>query len=124
MSSAILTFEDWVLALNKSEKIIIVEGKKDSLALIAVGVRNKIFALNKKPLFSVVEEVAASAKDVVILTDLDRTGRQIYGKLSHGLQQHGVNVDNKFREFLFRKTLLRQIEGLLSHFPACVDENI
>ena len=49
------------------------------------------------------------------ITDFDKKGKQLYGKLNHDLCRFGVKVDNKFRHFLFRKTKLRQIEGLDSY---------
>ena len=52
----------------------------------------------------------------MILTDLDAEGKKLYARLNHDLQRHGVRVDNSFREFLFRHTSLRQIEGLDSYF--------
>ena len=93
-------------------KAVIVEGKKDRRALEELGVTN-IFSLNS-PLFSVVEEVAAKFGEAAVLTDLDREGKQLYGKLSKDLKKSGVKVDDSLRNFLFKKTKLRQIEGLLS----------
>ncbi|MBI1934962.1 toprim domain-containing protein [Candidatus Woesearchaeota archaeon] len=95
--------------------LVIVEGRKDKNALNKLGIRN-IIELNKKPLFSIVEE-AAGQKECIILTDLDRKGRELYGKLNSGLQERGVKVDNRLRNFLFKSTKLRQIEGILKLFP-------
>ena len=109
--------------LNLIEKIkntgilVIVEGKKDRIALEKFGIKN-IVELNKKPLFQIVEDVATCNKECVILTDLDKKGKEIYGKLSSNLQRNGVKVNNKFREFLFKHTKLRQIEGVDSYLEA------
>lgn len=100
--------------LKEADFIIIVEGKKDKSALEKFGVKN-IITLSKKPLFAVIEDIVAEKKEVVILTDLDKKGKQLYGKLNSGLQKFGVKVNNKFREFLFKKTKLRQIEGIYNH---------
>ena len=104
-------FEEFLKKLKKESKnkLVIVEGIKDKKALSSLGIRN-IMTL-KKPLYSVVEEIVISEKDCIILTDLDKKGRQLYSRLSSKLRQFGVNIDNSFREFLF-KTKLRQIEGL------------
>ncbi len=96
--------------LKKSNKAVIVEGRKDKAALEGFGIRN-IIVLNK-PLFEVVEDIAAKHKEVVILTDLDREGKLIYGRLSSWLSYRGVRVDNRIREFLFKNTRIRQIEGI------------
>ncbi|MBW2970201.1 toprim domain-containing protein [Candidatus Woesearchaeota archaeon] len=98
--------------IKKRDLLVIVEGIKDVRALNALGITN-VMSL-KKPLFAVVEEVASKAKEVVILTDLDEEGKKLYHELFVHLQKHGVKVDNRLREFLF-KTELRQVEGLLSY---------
>jgi len=90
--------------------LVIVEGKKDREALQKLGFDN-IVLLNK-PLYEVAESV--SEKDVVLLTDLDKKGREIYSKLKKGLDKRGVTVDDTLRNLLF-KTELRQIEGLTSY---------
>ena len=97
--------------IKDSNILIIVEGKKDTSALQKLGISN-IVELNKKPLFQIVEEVADSNDECIILTDLDKKGKEIYGKLNSNLQKNGVRVNNKFREFLFKHTKLRQIEGI------------
>ena len=89
---------------------MVVEGIKDKTALEHLGFTNVMVL--KKPLYAVVEDVAMQSKNVVILTDLDSKGKELYSKLSKDLQKHGVNVDNRFRKFLFKNTSLRQIEGL------------
>jgi len=96
---------------NLKTKLIIVEGKNDKLALEKLNIKN-IITLSKKPLFKIIEETANQDKEVAILTDLDKKGKELYGKLNSGLQRFGVRVDNKFRNFLFKKTKIRQIEGL------------
>jgi 5S rRNA maturation endonuclease (ribonuclease M5) len=98
-----------ILALIEKEKasLVIVEGKKDRAALEKLGFSNVII-LNK-PLYEVVEKI--NAKRVLVLTDLDKEGKQIYAKLKKDLNKLGVVVDDGLRNLLF-KTELRQIEGL------------
>src|SRR4030042_3268501 len=110
MSKELEELEDWVSKLRDSEKLIIVEGKKDKIALEKLGIRN--IRTLKNPLYKEVEEIAALCKEVVILTDLDKEGKQLYGKIKKDLAKNGVKVDNRFREFLFKNTKLRQIEGI------------
>ncbi len=99
--------------LLDSEAAIIVEGKKDKAALEALGIPgSRIVALNQRPLFVVAEAVAENYRAVAILTDLDAEGKKLYGKLSTLLQQLGVKVDDRMRNFLFKSTKLRQIEGI------------
>ncbi len=97
----------------KQAKLIIVEGKKDKQALSKFGIKN-IFVLNG-PLYKNIEEISKKAKEVVILTDLDKEGRKLFSRLNSRLQERGIKVDNSFREFLFKETKLRQIEGIDSY---------
>jgi len=99
--------------IKKGRYLVIVEGNKDKKALEAFGIKN-ITTLDR-PLYKVVENVAESREKCIILTDLDKKGRQLYGKLNSDLQKNGVHINNRFREFLFKKTKLRQIEGLVSY---------
>ena len=105
--------DDFIKRLKVSEKLIIVEGLKDKRALESFGIKN-IMTL-KKPLYKVIEEASEKSKDIIILTDLDSKGRELFGRLNSGLQRHGVRVDKTFREFLFRNTKLRQIEGITTY---------
>lgn len=100
----------WIEDLKGADGLIIVEGKKDVRALNAFGITG-VYEL-AKPLYAVCEEVAARARRAIILTDLDREGKKLYGALNSGLSRMGVQVDARFREFLLRETKLRQIEGL------------
>ena len=106
-------FDQLLQKMLDSDAAIIVEGKKDQAALEKLGIDSShIFVLNKQPIFVVTERVASYYKTAVILTDLDAEGKKLYGKLNTLLQQLGVKVDNSFRNFLFKQTKLRQIEGL------------
>ncbi len=107
--------EGYIEKIKSSEALIIVEGKKDKAALAALGIENT-FSLDKWPLYKVVEHVSSKTKDCIILTDLDAEGRKLYAKLNSGLQERGVRIDNRFREFLFRHTPLRQIEGMDTYY--------
>lgn len=95
----------------KRENIpVIVEGKKDKAALEALGLKNILVI--KKPLYAVVELVAGMSGRCAILTDLDKEGKLLYSKLKKDLQMHGVCVDDKLRNWLFKNTKVRQVEGL------------
>ena len=114
MNKNLEELNNFIENIKNSNTLVIVEGRKDKSALEKLGISN-VIQLNKKPLFQIVEEVSNSNKECIILTDLDKKGKEIYGKLNSNLQKHGVKVNNKFREFLFRHTKLRQIEGIDSY---------
>lgn len=93
-----------------SKAAVIVEGKKDKIALEEMGVKNIVTL--KKPIYQVIEEVAEKHEEAVILTDLDSEGKRLYGKISSGLQKHGIKIDDKIRNYIRKNTKIRQIEGL------------
>jgi len=115
-------FSKYINKIKQSEIIVIVEGKKDKSALEKFGIKN-IIELNKKPIFEIIESISSKNKECIILTDLDKQGKELYGKLNSGLQQLGVEVDNNFRNFLFKKTKLRQIEGLTTYIENNLKSN-
>ena len=88
--------------------LTIVEGKKDKEALEKLGFK-KVKVLNKA-LYKIIEEV--DEEKVVILTDLDKKGKQLYRELSLALRSRGVFVDDMLRNFLFRNSKIRCVEGL------------
>jgi len=94
--------------ISHSNIPIIVEGRNDKKALQELGLEN-IFTLNL-PLFKIVERI--SGKEVVILTDLDKKGKQLYRRIQHDCIHHGIKINNNLRHFLFRETQLAHIEGL------------
>jgi 5S rRNA maturation endonuclease (ribonuclease M5) len=106
-----------MLALIEKEKysLVIVEGKKDKVALEELGFNNIIIL--DKPLYEIIEQV--NVKRVILLTDLDKEGRNLYSKLKKELDKRGVVVDNRLRNLLF-KTELRQIEGLTSYLKKVI----
>lgn len=106
---------EWLEKLESSKKLIIVEGEKDKHALTKLGIKN-VVAISRKPLFKFVEEIESKHKEVVILTDLDKEGKKLYGILKQNFQKNGVKVDKKFREVLFKETRLSQIEGIFKYF--------
>lgn len=97
-------------ALKEKNIPVIVEGVKDKRALSFFGVSN-VFVLGG-PLFEMVELIAGKCKECAILTDLDSEGKKLYSMLAEDLQHRGVRIDNSFRNFLFKETQLRQVEGL------------
>lgn len=104
-------FEKFLKYLKESTSIIVVEGREDRVALVDLGVENERIRSLNKPLYAIVEEVIKLGKGCIILTDLDKKGKELYAKLNDEFSRTGVMVDNWPREFLF-KTRLRQIEGM------------
>ncbi len=98
--------------IKERNLFVIVEGIKDKKTLAKFGITD-VITLSRKPLYAIAEE-SAEHDEVVLLTDLDTKGKQLYRKLSSDLQKYGVKINNKLREYLF-KTKLRHIEGIDSY---------
>jgi len=84
--------EDWV---------VLVEGKRDKEALERFDIE-PVYTMRGKKFYDIGEELSEKFKGVVILTDLDRTGEEIYRKLTKILESYGLKVDGSFREDLRR----------------------
>lgn len=106
----------WAKELDDSKKPVIVEGIKDKEALEFFEIKNKIFTLSKKPIFAVVEDVIKDFGEVVILTDFDKEGKKLYGRLRSNFERFDCVVDNYFREFLQKNLRISHVEGLTSFF--------
>ena len=96
------------------DMLVIVEGKKDALALQELEFKN-IFILNKvgKSLNEQVEKIEslASGKEVCILTDFDKRGKSLYLRLRAELSIRKIKLDNRLRSELLKEKV-SHIEGL------------
>lgn len=99
------------LKKESEESIIVVEGKNDKKALINIGINRERIITLSTPLYKVCEIIEKDNDSCIILTDIDKKGKELYSKINSNLSQRGVRINNKFRIFLY-KTTLRQIEGL------------
>jgi len=113
--ASIMDFSIWIDSLKKSDKAVIVEGKKDVIALKKHGI-NKIIKLTTKPLYKLIEEISNTYNEVIILTDLDKEGKKLYKILRHNLQKRKVKVDNKFRKILYDLNITN-IESIVNIIP-------
>jgi len=91
-----ITIEELDGLLNDLEdKLLIVEGKKDKKALKSLGLKN-IIAIKGRPLYEVVESIKTN-KEIVILTDFDKKGREIEKRLKYLLQRHKKRTNSRLR---------------------------
>jgi 5S rRNA maturation endonuclease (ribonuclease M5) len=80
-------------------KPIIVEGKKDSEALQALGANGPIFTLKTggKSFLQATEEIEAlGAGEVILLLDFDRRGKEGTKRLQESLERGKILVNLKF----------------------------
>lgn len=104
--------------------VILVEGKKDVLALKAHGFE-KVYAVHKTsvPMRERIEEISSNVsrkEKVCILTDFDKNGKKLYMYIKPILQELGVKIDSSFRGLLL-KARVSHIEEI-SNFLNKVEE--
>lgn len=109
MKHNLLTQEDIKPFLKEH---IIVEGKKDIVALKEIGF-TKLYALHKpnRSMKEQIEAIATKAKEFHILTDFDQEGEKFYLLTKQILQEHGIRINDSLRN-LIRNSGLSHIEGL------------
>ena len=109
--------EEVIEKIREEEPIIIVEGIKDKKALEAFQIKN-IIILNGKDIWNRVEQTVeknreeTKEKEFLILTDFDKKGKELYGKIARNLDKLGATVNKEYREFFQKKTKLSHVEGL------------
>lgn len=105
-----LTKEEFIREIIRSEKAVIVEGKKDVARLKKLGV-SKVISLSRMPLCTFCEEIANNHNEVIILMDNDPEGRKLYSKLKLELGNLGIKINSRYQENL-AKLKISHVEGI------------
>lgn len=94
------------------KKPIIVEGKKDIIALKEIGF-TKLYPIHKPNLSmkEQIETLAEKAKEFHILTDFDQEGEKFYLLTKQVLQENGVRINDTLKK-LIKSVGISHIEGL------------
>lgn len=96
------------------ESVVVVEGKRDSLALQQAGIECRTLEVAARGLQETIKKIGARAlgKRVVLLTDFDEEGKRLEKELRESLLSHGVKVEQgtrkNFRQ-LFRVNTVEQL---------------
>ena len=103
--------------IDDNKLIILVEGKKDKRALMDLDIKEQVFILNGKDIWNRLEEIVNKnpKKHILILTDFDKEGKKLYGKITKDLERLGMKIDKKYREFLQKRTKVSHVEGLCTY---------
>jgi dTMP kinase len=108
----------------EGDPLVLVEGKKDLMALGAIGVKVPAMALNQgMELFDLLDSISPtdtvprSKKDqkrIVILTDWDRKGGQLASRIGKACSHLGIPHDTEIRRKLAQLTgkYIRTVESL------------
>lgn len=100
---------------SEGGKPIIVEGKKDSEALQALGVNGSILTVKtggKSFLQATLEIEALGVCEVILLLDFDRRGREGTKRLQESLERGKIRVNVKF---------WRELHSLVGREVSCIE---
>ena len=98
--------EELLQSLKEENSLIIVEGKKDVIKLRKYGIDSMTL---KKDLKGFCESI--NAKEVILLMDTDRKGKELTRKLKSYFARLGIKV-NLFYWHSLKKLRVTHVEGL------------
>jgi 5S rRNA maturation endonuclease (ribonuclease M5) len=113
-------FVDRLNTESKKGSVIVVEGKRDVEALTRIGCTGHVTALNRfKGINNFVDSQCAIDRKIILLLDMDRTGKYLTSKLMKQLQSRGGNVCLFYKKSLARISngRVRHVEDLISYAP-------
>jgi len=102
-----------------SEHTLIVEGRKDEMALKALELRN-IIPINGQPIADLVDGLD-ERNQYVILTDFDREGKRIAARLLRLLQRRRIKTNPRLRRMMMTETGITRIEELAACSAAALN---
>jgi len=106
---------DKLIEASEKGKAIIVEGKKDNQALKELGVNGVILTVKSggKSFLEATQEIEKiGAKEVVLLLDFDRRGREGTKRLQQDLERAQIKGNMRF---------WRELKGLISRDIQCIE---
>jgi len=106
-----------LLCFSREGNIILVEGKRDQISLRKLGIEGKIELVTHHPLTYICENVAATGKEVVILTDWDRRGMILEKKITEHLDHYGIKIERQLRKRILSLVQkdIKDVESLYTH---------
>jgi 5S rRNA maturation endonuclease (ribonuclease M5) len=112
---------EFIRTLNhefENGSIIVVEGKRDSEALTKLGFIGEVTEYNRfKGVLDFVDSHQMMDKKIILLLDMDRTGKYLTSRLVSHFQQRGNNVNLAYKKKLCEITngKVRHIEDIGSY---------
>ena len=101
---------------SENGSIVVVEGKRDSEALTKLGFIGEVTEYNRfKGILDFVDSHQMIEKKIILLLDMDRTGKYLTSKLVSLFQQRGSNVNLAYKRKLCEITngKVRHIEDIV-----------
>ncbi len=112
----IIELKDFIFQLNSIEETVVVEGKRDSIALRKVGYTGKILEFHKfRGMVNFTDSVAKYG-NLILLFDRDRQGRQLTEKTIQLLQRRTkIDITYKRKLMAITKGKIKFIEQLVCY---------
>lgn len=103
-----------ILIIQSNDEIpIIVEGDHDVESLKKIGFTNPLFKINTGvPLENLSFSISEKFRNVILLTDFDRKGRQIHDKMKIFLEADGCIVNDILWRYIFHNYNIKSVEDL------------
>ncbi len=112
----IIELKDFIFQLNSIEEIVVVEGKRDSIALRKVGYTGKILEFHKFGGMVNFTDSVAKYESLILLFDRDRQGRQLTEKTIQLLQRRTkIDITYKRKLMAITKGKIKFIEQLVCY---------
>jgi 5S rRNA maturation endonuclease (ribonuclease M5) len=105
---------------SENGSIIVVEGKRDAKALTSVGFNGDLTIFSRfKGVADFVDHHCTIGKKIILLFDMDRTGKHLTSKLLKHLQFNGSNASLFYKSALARicNGKIRHVEDLVTYAP-------
>lgn len=105
---------DKIIEMNE-ETPIIVEGKKDVKALRQLGADGKIIRIKRlETVFHIIERLRKKVDEVIILTDWDPSGSELYYKVKKACRANSIDNNERLRKELIKyvRTEIKDVESL------------
>ncbi|MDO9518242.1 MAG: toprim domain-containing protein [Methanosarcinaceae archaeon] len=102
---------------TQSGAVIVVEGKRDIIALKKLGITGRIETSTHQPLLIFAENLAKDTTQIIILTDWDRKGNILADKIATYLQNVGITPDLDIRRRISSlvKREVKDVESLYTY---------
>jgi len=112
----IIELKDYIFQLNSIEETVVVEGKRDSIALRKIGYTGKILEFHKFRGMVNFTDCVAKYGNLILLFDRDRQGRQLTEKTIQLLQRRTkIDITYKRKLMAITKGKIKFIEQLVCY---------
>jgi len=96
--------------------LLVVEGERDVASLRTIGINSNIIAIKSggKTFQEIMDIISSSSREVIVLTDFDRKGRELAERLCSFLEGMKIKVNLRFWKELYELLNgdIKDIEGL------------